>query len=214
MEEMDYFQEEGPEEEEEISQGEGTNRTFIILVAAFGSILALGICAFVLWALVGNRWAQNQIAASNANTEATGTAVVSAMATPDDEPETTETASPATTPSATPAVTQSPAADREQDTPSARMTTPTPTRTPRATTTGTVAAATREPATPTRTPAQVAEGATALPTTAHNSPDSNTPGNEAPLATPETGLGTLGVSALAVGLLVLLVVVRQMRRST
>lgn len=48
MEDFELF----PDEEEEAEAEEGSNRTFIILVAVFGGILAIGICAFIVWAVV------------------------------------------------------------------------------------------------------------------------------------------------------------------
>ena len=74
MEDFELF----PDEEEEAEEEEGgTNRLFIFLVAGFGIVLLLGICAFGAWAFVfypamQNREAQNKL------TEGNGTAAAMA----------------------------------------------------------------------------------------------------------------------------------------
>ncbi len=165
MEENEFIAEEFLAEEEE-----RPNRTFIILVAAMGGILALGICAFVVWALVGNRWIQDRIQAQNQAIQATNTAVAVAVA---------ETATAEAQPTAT--LTPAP--------------TDTPTRTP-----------TPKPPHATSSPTP----ATAEPTATRRPTATLTTGSASP---PETGIGALGASVLAVGLLFLLVVVRRLRRT-
>jgi len=165
MEENEFIAEEFLAEEEE-----RPNRTFIILVAALGGILALGICAFVVWALVGNRWIQDRIQAQNQAIQATNTAVAVAVA---------ETATAEAQPTAT--LTPAP--------------TDTPTRTP-----------TPKPPHATSSPTP----ATAEPTATRRPTATLTTGSASP---PETGIGALGASVLAVGLLFLLVVVRRLRRT-
>ena len=169
MEENEFIAEEFLAEEEE-----RPNRTFIILVAALGGILALGICAFVVWALIGNRWVQDRIQTQNQTIQTTNTAVAVAVAetaTADAQPAATLTPAPTDTPTLTPTRTPTPV-------PPPATSSPTP--------------ATAEP-TATRRP-------TATLTTGSGSP-------------PETGIGALGASVLAVGLLFLLVVVRRLRRT-
>ncbi len=163
------------EENEFIAEEEDRpNRTFIILVAALGGILALGICAFVVWALVGNRWVQDRIQAQNQVIQATNTAIAVAVAetaTADAQPTATHTPTPTDTPTLTPTRTPTPVPPLATSSPTPASTEPTATRRP-----------------------------TATATTGSASP-------------PETGIGVLGASVLAVGLLFLLVVVRRLRRT-
>lgn len=169
MEENEFIAEEFLAEEEE-----RPNRTFIILVAALGGILALGICAFVVWALVGNRWVQDRIQAQNQVIQATNTAIAVAVAetaTADAQPTATHTPTPTDTPTLTPTRTPTPVPPLATSSPTPASTEPTATRRP-----------------------------TATATTGSASP-------------PETGIGVLGASVLAVGLLFLLVVVRRLRRT-
>lgn len=93
-----------------------------------------------------------------------------------------------------------------------------PTDTPRPTPTKRPTATTEAPATPTATPAQVSGGAvtaeptaTLRPTATRQATATPTSGNAT--ATPETGIGALGASALAIGLVFLLVVVRRLRQT-
>jgi len=167
------------DEEEEAAEEEGANRTFIILVAAMGGVLILGICAFVAWALIGPRIAGDRTAQNQA-IEATNTAVAAMAEAMEIE---TETTGVAPTDTATPLPT---------NIPPPTLTKP-PTATPvsaTATSEGEEVAqiptATRQP---TATPRSSGEGV------------------------PNTGIGALGGSALAVGLLFLLIVVRRMRRA-
>ncbi len=169
MEENEFIAEEFLAEEEE-----RPNRTFIILVAAMGGILALGICAFVVWALVGNRWIQDRIQAQNQAIQATNTAVAVAVAetaTADAQPTATLTPAPTDTPTLTPTRTPTPKPPHATSSPTPATAEPTATRRPTAT---------------------------------------STTGSASP---PETGIGALGASVLAVGLLFLLVVVRRLRRT-
>jgi cytoskeletal protein RodZ len=172
-----------PDEEEEMAAEESANRTFVILVAALGGLLALSVCAFVIWALVGNRWMQERIQAQNHSIEVTNTAVAAAAA---------DTATAAVLPTAT----GTPAPTVPTDTPQPTSTKP-PTAVP-ATVTPPSGTATEEPAatlnpTPTRRP-------TATPRS----------GGE---KVPGTGISALGASVLALGLLFLLVVVRRVRQA-
>ncbi len=169
MEENEFIAEEFLAEEEE-----RPNRTFIILVAALGGILALGICAFVVWALIGNRWVQDRIQTQNQTIQTTNTAVAVAVAE-------TATADAQPTATLTPVPTDIP--------------TLTPTRTP---------TPKPPPATSSPTPA------TAEPTATRGPTATLTTGSASP---PDTGIGALGASVLAVGLLFLLVVVRRLRRT-
>jgi hypothetical protein len=177
---------EDEEEEEEVAEGEGPNRTFIILVAALGGLLAVTVCIFVIWALVLNpkmaedRVAQNQaIAATNEALLATAGMLTGTV--------TIEGAAPDT--------------DVATDT-------PVPTDVPGPTDTATPRPAT--PGLPTPTPAEVAEANTPTPTATPRATPTPRPGKT---GVPETGIGALGASVLAVGLLFLLIVVRRMRRA-
>jgi cytoskeletal protein RodZ len=178
VEDRELYAEYADEEEEEITAEEGANRTFIILVSALGGLLAVAICAFVLWAfLIAPRMrtdleTQNQaILATNTALAATTEAeMAEALPTP------TETVAPTDTPR------------------------PTRTRPP-----------TAAPETPTPEAAAVALTATLSPTATRQ--PTSTPGPATAESVPDTGIGTLGAGALAVGLLFLLIVVRRMRRA-
>jgi len=167
------------DEEEEAAEEEGANRTFIILVAAMGGVLILGICAFVAWALIGPRIAGDRTAQNQA-IEATNTAVAAMAEAMEIE---TETTGVAPTDTATPLPTNIPP--------------PTLTKPPTATPVSATATSEGEEV------AQVPT-ATRRPTA---TPRSSGEG------VPDTGIGALGGSALAVGLLFLLIVVRRMRRA-
>ena len=171
--EEDYYIEDEIEEEEE--KEEKQNRTFIILVAALGGLLALGICAFVVWAVIGNRWIQDFTQQQNASIQSTNEAVAIALAetaTVDAQPTATHTPAPTDTP------------------------VPTPTHTPTS-------------ASPSATPSRVS--VTVRPTiTRHPTATAETSAGTRP---PDTGIGALGASALAVGLLFVLIVVRRLRKA-
>jgi len=184
------------DEEEEAAEEEGANRTFIIIVAAMGGLLALGICAIIVWAFFGPRMAQERLA-ENAAIE---TANAAMLATTEVEAVTPEGLEGETlTAEAQAAVAE---ATVPTDTPQ-----PTPTKAP-------TVAATQE--TPTATPAEVAaEEATATATprpTATTRPTATPRTSASGESVPTTGIGALGGGVLAVGLLFLLIVVRRMRR--
>jgi len=200
MEDYELF----PDEEEEAIEEEGANRTFIILVGALGGLLAVGVCAFVVWAFFIAPGMRNGIELQNEATFATNTAIaaqaaaggtVSPEASPDiadtpaptDTPDPTETKVPTEAPEATPEGTIE---GTTRATAAAAATGPTATR-----------AAAEATVEPTATPKPTA---TRRPTPTSKSGDDNLPG---------TGVGVLGVSALTVGLLFLLVVVRRARRA-
>ncbi len=201
MDEYELF----PDEEEEAIEEEGSNRTFIILVGALGGLLAVGFCMFAVWAFVINprtaadRLAQNEsIEATNAAIAAQSAAgTVSPEASPDtartpaptDTPEPTETEAPTEVPTEAPEETVEGAEGTVEGTGQA-ATGPTAT-----------AAAAETTVEPTATPKPTA---TRRPTPAPKSGDDNLPG---------TGVGVLGASAMAVGLLFLIVVVRRVRRA-
>lgn len=186
MEDYELF----PDEEEEATAEEGANRTFIILVGALGGLLALGLCIFAVWAFVINPRMTEDRLAQNQSIEATNTAIAALAAgetaTPEAPPDTAEPPAPSDTPE--PIATEPPTAEPEtpEATPSESATGGTPA--------GAAAASTATPRpTATRRP-------TATPTLASGD-------------VPDTGVSTLGASALAVGLLFLLVAVRRMRRT-
>jgi len=181
------------EEEEAAAAERGTNRTFIILVSALGGLLALGICAFVAWAFVLNprmqagREAQNQVVlATNTAIAETATAMVEVAA-----------AETATAEAPTPTETIAPT-----DTPRPTWTiAPTATATP------------AEVAEVTVAPGEVAEATKTPPGPTPTRRPTATPRPAGEEGVPQTGIGTLGAGAVAVGLLVLLIVVRRMRRA-
>jgi cytoskeletal protein RodZ len=178
------------DEEEEAVKEEGANRTFIILVGALGGLLALGICAFVAWAFWLGPQRKADIEAQNQDTLATQTAVAVEAAAVE-----VETATISPTDTATTAPTNTPQ--------------PRPTEPP----TATAAPVTTTPIPgETATPREVAEVSTATPSATATRRPTATPrsGNA---GVPNTGIGALGASALAVGLLFLLLVVRRMRRA-
>ncbi len=193
MENLELFPEE-MEEEEAVAE-EGANRTFIILVGALGGLLAMGLCMFAVWAFVINPKMTASRVEYNQSVEATNTAQAQGAAeVAGDEPP-TETVAPTVVPSDTPQ--------------------PTPTRSP--TETPTTAA---EEATAQATPAEVATGPTAAAVQGEATATPKPTPTRRPTATksaqdemPGTGVGTLGVSALAIGLLFLLVAVRRVRRA-
>lgn len=211
MEDLSLYSDEElyEDEEEEAIEEEGPNRTFIILVGSMGGLLAVAICIFAVWAFVisprmtADRVAQND--AIRATNEAllaetgmvTGTVSLEETATdtpvpvPADTSEPTETAKP---PTATPRpATATPAPD---------MLTGTPEGATEATPAETIEA----------TPAEVAMAGTATPrpTAIQRTTPTPRPGKT---GVPETGIGTLGASVLAVGLLFLLIVVRRLRQT-
>jgi cytoskeletal protein RodZ len=178
------------DEEEEAAAEEGANRTFIILVGALGGLLALGICAFVAWAFWLNPQRRADIEAQNQATLATQTAIAAEAAAAEVE---TATISPTDTATAAPT-----------DTPQ-----PSPTEPP----TATGAPATTAPIPgETATPGEIAQAPTATPTATATRRPTATPRSDN-AGVPNTGIGALGASALAVGLLFLLLVVRRMRRA-
>lgn len=193
MEDYELF----PDEEEEAAPGEAANRVFIIAVAALGGLLALGICAFFAWAFVINPRMRADIGAINATTEASNATALAAQAdeTPTAEVSPEATEPPVTEPSPTATETLAPIATS----PPAQAETPT-----------------EAPETPavTATPAEVAEGLTATatprPTATRRPTATPKPGNG---EVPGTGVGMLGASATAAGLVFLLALVRRMRRA-
>ncbi|OQY24664.1 MAG: hypothetical protein DRI77_02595 [Chloroflexi bacterium] len=187
MEDFELF----PDEEEEVVAEEGANRTFIILVGALGGLLAVGICMFAVWAFVINPRMTADRVAQNQSIEATNTAVAQAAAAAAETP--TEVAEPSAVPSDTP-----------EPTPTMAPATVAPTEaTPAGAATGPTAAATQAGATvePTVNPNPTA---TRHPTATPKASKDEMPG---------TGIGTLGASALALGLLFLLIMVRRVRRA-
>jgi cytoskeletal protein RodZ len=184
MEDLDLF----PDEGEEAAQGEGSNRLFIILVAAMIGLMVLALCgggAFYWFYLRPRqeRTAQNNIinATNEAQSVATnGTATAISQPAPTETPAPTDMPQPTATekPTATvapPAATVTPAQVAEAATEGS----PTPRPT-----------ATRQP--------------TVAPAAGSQSGSESVPG---------TGIGALGGGALALGLLFLLIVVRRLRRA-
>jgi cytoskeletal protein RodZ len=200
MEEFELF----ADEEQEVGEEEkSTNRLFIYLVAGFGAVLFLGICAFVVWAF----WfypAIRDTTAKNLSAEQTAAAMAAG-------------------------VTGTPAEATVQ--PEQGAATETPTRTPEPVSTREPAPTQEEQPTLTATPAEVAGGATEEPTatlqptptrrptmtpppegTAEGTVKSTETAPPGGTEVPGTGVGTYGIGALAVGLVVLLFVVRRLRQ--
>lgn len=138
MEDFEFYEDEYADEEEEAAaEEEGTNRTFIFLVAGLGSLLALAICAFVAWAffitprMTADRVAQNE--AIEATNEAT---LAEAGAVPTEAPPAvTEPVAPTDTPQPTPTqpptATAVPATATPGEVAGALTATPGPTATPK-----------------------------------------------------------------------------------
>ncbi len=188
-----------PDEEEEAVAEEGANRTFIILVSALGGLLAVGICAFVVWAFFIAPGMRNGVELQNEATFATNTAraalAEAGTLTPETPPETTEPPAPSDTPAPTETEPPTQAPETPEATPGEGTEEP-------ASTAAAVAEATpSHTATPQATPRPTA---TRRPTATPKSGNDELPG---------TGLGTVGTGALAVGLLLLLAAVRRMRKA-
>jgi len=198
MEEFELF----TDEEQEVGEEEkSTNRLFIYLVAGFGAVLLLGVCAFIAWAVIVYPSIRDTTA-KNLSVEQTAAAMAAG-------------------------VTGTPAEATVQPDQGTATEIPTPTRTPEPVSTREPAPTQEEQPTPTATPAEMAEGATEEPTatlqpTATRRPTA-TPAAEGTVEStetappggtevPGTGVGTYGIGALAVGLVVLLFVVRRLRQ--
>ena len=202
MDNLDLYADEElyEDEEEEAVEEEGSNRTFIILVAALGGLLAVTVCIFVVWALVFSpRMAADRVAENQAIQE-TNEAVLAASGMLTETVPLEDTATPV------------PADVSDEPTKTAKP----PTATPRP------ATGTPAPETPTAapegeaaeaTPAEVADAATATPSRPTATPRVTPTPRSGKSGVPETGIGTLAASALAVGLLFLLLTVRRMRRA-
>jgi hypothetical protein len=148
MEDFDFFaedEEEVPSDEAETE--EKSNRTFIVLVAALGGLLALGVCAFIIWMTVIAPRMRSSVVESNQAIEATNESVA-ATSTAIAEAAVVAAKTEAAAPTATPRPTNTSiptASPRPTDTPSdgedeleAATATPRPTATRRATPTETV----------------------------------------------------------------------------
>jgi cytoskeletal protein RodZ len=194
------------EEEEESLEGEGTNRTFIMLAGGLGGLLALAICVFAVWAFVINPRMTSDRVAQNEAIEQTNEAIQAANGAAASEETPTRTPAPAATDAPEPTATPAPPTNTPRPTVTPKPPTPTPGEEEAATLTA-EAEATPAEGEATATPAQVAEApagsnATAAPTQASTKQ-----------GVPETGVGTVGVAALAIGLLFLLAVVRRARQA-
>jgi hypothetical protein len=113
------------ENQEEIIQEEGTNRSFIILVAVLGGLLVLGIGAFVAWAFLIAPGMRADIESKNEAAFATNTAVAIAEAatqTAAVTPTATDTPVPTNTPIPTATPTPPPTDTPEPETPEATAT--------------------------------------------------------------------------------------------
>lgn len=183
------------EEEEALVEGEGTNRTFIMIAGGLGGLLALAICVFAVWAFVINPRMTGDRVAQNAAIEQTNEAIQAANGGAASEETATETPVPAATDAPEPTATPVPPTNTPRPTATPKSATPTP------------AEATPAEGEATATPAQVAEAPPSSKATAAPTQPSSKQG------VPETGVGTVGIGVLAIGLLLLLVVVRRVRRA-
>jgi cytoskeletal protein RodZ len=204
-----YPEEDLYEGEEEVAvEGEGSNRTFIILVGALGGLLALAVCVFAVWAFVLNPRANEEIRAGNHAIETANAATITAA--------TAEAVAAADIPPTNTAVSEPVEATVE---PTATQVPPTATPLP-ATDTPAPEVTSEEGEAVEMTPAgEVAEAAataTSRPT-ATRGPTATPGGTAVGDASKEkqlsdTGLGALSAGVLGLGLLVLLAMVRRMRR--
>jgi hypothetical protein len=198
-------------EEGEAVEEEGSNRAFMILAGSLGGLLLVAVCIFAVWAFVINPRLTDRIASENHDIEATNevvalTATAGALAEAASL-EGTATATPVPEEAAdTPAPTHTP---RPTDTPR-----PPATLAPGATTPPGEGTEEATPAEATRaaTPAAVAAADTATPRPTAISQTSPTP-ISGKSGVPETGLGAVGASVLAVGLLFMLIMVRRLRHA-
>ncbi len=113
------------ENQEEIIQEEGTNRSFVILVAVLGGLLVLGIGAFVAWAFLIAPGMRADLESKNEAAFATNTAVAIAEAatqTAAVTPTATDTPVPTNTPIPTATPTPPPPPTSEPETPEATAT--------------------------------------------------------------------------------------------
>ncbi|MEE8389845.1 MAG: hypothetical protein V3S14_03485 [Anaerolineae bacterium] len=208
MDNLDLYADEElyEDEEEEAVEEEGSNRTFIILVASLGGLLAVTVCIFVIWAFVINPRMTASRVEENQAIEATNEALLAAGGVltgtvpledatpvpPDVSDELTATAPPSTA------------------TPRPATATPVP---PTVTATPAEAADATPVEAADATPAEVAGAATTAAPESTATPRATTTPRPGKSGIPETGIGTLWGSVLAVGLLFLLLVVRRMRRA-
>jgi hypothetical protein len=117
---------ENPEETTQEEGSNGTNRSFVILVAVLGGLLVLGIGAFVAWALLIAPRIRQDVEARNEAIFATNTAIAVAAAATETAavpPTATNTPVPTDTPPPTLTSTARPATDTpEPETPEATAT--------------------------------------------------------------------------------------------
>jgi membrane protein implicated in regulation of membrane protease activity len=190
VEDLEYYDELYEDEEEEAIEEESSNRTFIILVAALGGLLALSLCAFLGWAFIINpRMAQDRTENNHAVELTNQAALAAAEAT--SEPTATKRVVPTEEPTSVPTDTPRPTPTRK------------PTNTPVA-----VSEAEEAEESVTTTPG----GADEATPTAQPAPTA-TPASTAKKGVPQTGIGAWGAGILAVGLMFLLIVVRRVRRA-
>jgi len=145
MEDFDFFAEEDEEgsDEEGEEVDEKSNRTFIILMAALGGLLAVGVCAFVIWmAVIAPRMrssivdSNQAIVATNEAVAATTTAMAEAVETEAAAPTNTPAPTKTPAPTATPRPSNTPVATSGDPSLEAATITPRATATRRATPAG------------------------------------------------------------------------------
>lgn len=110
---------------EQIAQEEGNNRSFVILVAALGGLLVLGIGAFVAWALLVAPGMRAGVDSQNEAVFATNTAIAIAAGATETAavtPTSTDTPVPTHTPRPTSTATPVETATPEEETPEATAT--------------------------------------------------------------------------------------------
>ncbi len=176
-------------DEEEAAEGEGANRTFIIIVGILGGLFLLTLCVFLVWAFVINpRMAADRLAQNQA-IEATNEALLAGteMTTPTVTIPPTETQAPVATDTPSPTKTEPPTATTVRETPTVEV----------------------------EEEVEATEVAAVVATPSGPTPTSRPTATPRPVSTkvPGTGIGALGGGALAVGLLFLLAMVRRLRRA-
>jgi len=204
----------------ETPEGEGSNRTFIIIAAILGGLFLVGLCAVIVFAGFILPSQRNTRATAQAAILATNTQMVLAAtgsAMPTNTPLPTPTFPPTNTPAASPTPL---VADTATPAPSPTPLPPTETLPPAETAAGTTATATKLPSGTAPTAAGAAgTGTPPTPTKVASRTPSPVPGTgvatATPIALPSTGFADRanlpGLILSAIALIVVVVFARQLR---
>jgi cytoskeletal protein RodZ len=171
-----------------IEEEQGTNRTFIILVAVLAGLLLVGLCAFGVYMFVIAPRLTSNVAQQNQAIEVTNTAIAMAAG---------ETATADVPPTAT-----------EEDTP-----TPEPSATPTSRPTRTLTPTPAEVAEGEEGDTEEDLTATARPTTTRRPTSTPRATKTSSEKVPSTGIGMFAAGLMGAGLLFLLIVVRRLRHA-